>query len=522
MDKRVLIVHPSSDMILTIQDLVDEIRSRGYCLSRKRAKTAMEAEQSFSATEPVDLVITAVEIPEGTKASAGAGEQCRRGLELVRRFRALSPGVATILVVAGVDDDLFAFTQSEGRCALVVEGKGFEENLRNEIIQYVRPHKPDARVNLDITLSERGYSYYQFQPEGQLPGKPHLLTLTSSKLTELVDKSRGIDIDNPAWMEELRLLGENLSNELFESTPGNVRFYEELTKWKTKVGFDHIRVRFAVEDSLHPIAVEALRRHEDLESWMLRTAVYRGHEPCDYGPIELSRLFEDEETRNGPINFLIIEADVEENAVVEDGDLHLKESFCPLPNVKKEVKAIKGLLSKLREPAPRIGEVRVIRKNDVPVGGSFEGLVNDVLSKGPWHVVHYTGHTLLRKKADQTHDGYLIFPGKRKRTAKLVRIDVFASFLRNADTRLVFLCSCDSAQLDFIFHLAKQRVPAIMGFLWKVNDDRAVDYVESFYTHLFEKRSLEYACLEAKKDLNNRYPDDPIWASSVLVIEAGG
>jgi hypothetical protein len=61
-----------------------------------------------------------------------------------------------------------------------------------------------------------------------------------------------------------------------------------------------------------------------------------------------------------------------------------------------------------------------------------------------------------------------------------------------------------------------------MGFLWKVNDDRAVDYVESFYTHLFEKRSLEYACLDAKKDLNNRYPDDPIWASSVLVIQAGG
>ena len=114
----------------------------------------------------------------------------------------------------------------------------------------------------------------------------------------------------------------------------------------------------------------------------------------------------------------------------------------------------------------------------------------------------------------------VIFPGDG--TAEPVKIDVFASVLRNADTRLVFLCSCDSAQQDFIFHLAKQRVPAIMGFLWKVKDDRAVAYVKSFYRHLFKERSLEYACLEAKKDMNNKYPDDPIWASSVLVIQVGG
>ena len=316
MDKSVLIVHPNSDMILTIIGLLNEIKSQGYRLSEKWAKTAIEAEQSFPAAEPVDLVITAVEIPEGTKPSVGAGEQCRRGLELVRRFRALSPGLATILVFAGqLDNELFAFTQSEC-CGLVVEGKGFQENLTNEIIKHVRPHKPEApsRVNLEINLStEPGYSYYQFQPEGQLPGKSHPLTVTPSVLKELVDKSLRIeeslrvDIDNPAWKEELRRLGEDLANELFDSTPGNREFYEELSKWNTKVGFENIRVRFSVEDILHPIAVEALRRRKkDLEAWMLRTAVYRGHKPYEDGPTELRSLFQDEETRNGPINFLII------------------------------------------------------------------------------------------------------------------------------------------------------------------------------------------------------------------------
>src|SRR5215472_14762766 len=122
MDKRVLIVHSNSDMILTIIGLLNEIKSQGYRLSEKWARTATEAEQSFPAAEPVDLVITAVEIPEGTEPSAGAGEERRRGLELVRRFRALNPEMAAILVFAGqLDNDFYAFTQSEC-CGLVVEG----------------------------------------------------------------------------------------------------------------------------------------------------------------------------------------------------------------------------------------------------------------------------------------------------------------------------------------------------------------------------------------------------------------
>src|SRR5262245_26529170 len=237
MDKRILIVHPNSDMILAIINLLHEIRSQGYRLSEKCAKTAMEAEQSFHAAEPVDLLITGVEIPEGTKASEGPGEQCRRGLELVRRFRALSPRMATILVFAGqVDNDLYAFTQSEGRCRLVVEGQGFQEHLTNAIIKYVRPHQPEAprRVYLEINLfTKPGYSYYQFQPEGQPPRKLHPLKVKTSVLKELVAESLGVHIDNPAWKKELKQLGEHLADTLFESTPGNNEFFEELMKWNT-------------------------------------------------------------------------------------------------------------------------------------------------------------------------------------------------------------------------------------------------------------------------------------------------
>ena len=80
MDKRVLIVHPNSDMILTILGLLKkEIKSQGYRLSEDWATTAMEAEQSFLAAELVDLVITAVEIPSTEPGDRNDSCLCRRG-----------------------------------------------------------------------------------------------------------------------------------------------------------------------------------------------------------------------------------------------------------------------------------------------------------------------------------------------------------------------------------------------------------------------------------------------------------
>jgi len=96
--------------------------------------------------------------------------------------------------------------------------------------------------------------------------------------------------------------------------------------------------------------------------------------------------------------------------------------------------------------------------------------------------------------------------------------------LEEADTRFVFLSSCASAGQDFIYQLAKERVPAIMGFLWKVKDAPAREYATSFYQCLLEgqQNSLEYACLGAKKLMYARYRGDPIWASAVLVMQVSG
>ena len=199
---------------------------------------------------------------------------------------------------------------------------------------------------------------------------------------------------------------------------------------------------------------------------------------------------------------------------------------------------VEGLLNLQKQGRP-IGDVCVIKRGvngnlvlrneeilskgeKIPTGRSFKQLVEDVLHKGPWHVLHYAGHTYYDFQSEVGEEvGYLFYPSDDGLESE--RVDKFAYYLEKADTRFVFLSSCKGGQQDFIYHLSKAGVPAIMGFLWNINDPNAKAYADSFYKHLFGKkvRSLEYACLEAKKEMRATYVDNPIWASAVLVMQVG-
>ena len=161
------VVHPDSDMILEITRLlVEEARkAKGHDVSVTWAKTRMAAEQEAREEKPIDLVVTALEIPADDKPSAGAGEQRRQGLELVRRLRAVSPGMSAILITSQVDNDVFAFAQS-ARVGLVMEGRDFWDQLIAKVNEYLRLH-----------LSPRS----QVVSTWRLPCRPRRGATTSSK-----------------------------------------------------------------------------------------------------------------------------------------------------------------------------------------------------------------------------------------------------------------------------------------------------------------------------------------------------
>jgi CheY-like chemotaxis protein len=514
--QQVLVVHPDKDMILALEELLDEVQqTKGCALSWSHARTQREAKEKAGPRRSFDLVVTSLEISEDDKASAAAGEQRRRGLELVRELRDARPEMAAILITGYVDSEVVAFTQSQG-VGLVQEGAGFQDQLQSEIIRHLGLQKPEAprRMDLEISLSADHRSSWRFVEGGKDLGNGQL-DVRPKRLIDLVQDSRDVRIGDHHFENDLKKVGEALADELFQATPLNLEFRDRFNFFSGKVGIENIRVRFAVQDTLHPIAVEALKRIEEDRAWMLKTAVYR----CQALTDGRAGLFQDEQTREQPINFLIIQADVPHDTIVDSEDLNLKLE--PLPNVEKEVTEVVDLLSKLKEKGGPVGNVRVINRESVPAGGSFKQLVEDVLNEGKWHVLHYAGHTHYDFQREGPQEiGYLFYP--RDDGFEPVRIKEVAWSLRKADTRFVFLSSCEGGQQDFIYHLSKVGVPAIMGFLWKVYDPDAKEYAKSFYWHLIgeKERSLEYACLEAKKERKAK-SNNPIWASAVLVMQVG-
>lgn len=517
MKRRVLVVHPDANLFAAVVDLLTDVGEELGCDFAFRPARTLAGAMEQIGKGTIDLLVTALAIAADDASPIAAGEQGRLGMELASRLWARAPG-ARVIVVVGTAEAGGEVAAREG-LEVVDEGQHFGAQLGaavRRLLGHLSSAPRSQQVELSITLSTAKGCGCQFQREGERPGQWMPLTMDGGRLKDLVEQSRDVNIGSPSWERDLKRLGEAFADELFQLTPNNIAFRDAFHEWMGRVGIDNIRVRFTVEDDLHPIAVEALKQR-NADYWMLKTAVYRGQERRGDGPsLEPRGLFQDEQTRSGPVNVLIIQADMPANAVVRIGSTSLAPQR--LPRLAAEVEAITTLLAGLKAQGQPIGEVKVVRPAEAADGGSFMQRVEDSVKGGGWHIVHYAGHTHY-DTAERA--GYLLFPGSGARSVEAVRIDVFAWLLRKADTRFVFLSSCESAGQDFIYHLARERIPAIMGFLWKVNDERAVDFARSFYGHLLAdgRSTLEHACFEAKKEMHAKFCGDPIWASPVLVMQ---
>jgi hypothetical protein len=136
------------------------------------------------------------------------------------------------------------------------------------------------------------------------------------------------------------------------------------------------------------------------------------------------------------------------------------------------------------------------------------------LKNGGWDIVHYIGHSFYEPRRGEK--GSVLFPGLTGPQA--VSCDDFALKLREAGTRLVYMSSCRSSA--FAFELATKRIESIVAFRWDIEDDKAVEHAKRFYGKLIEdRRPMEFAFLDVRKELHDKYGENLIWASSVLVTQ---
>ena len=520
MYKKVLVVNPDLEWWkIIVETLEAACTGDDYQIVPSWAKSQKEAEgfieENFTTKHLYDLVITHLDVPYDIRHPLPAGRKEKPGLQLVQRLRQKDIDVPVVIVAVDADKYLYREVNSLSCTELAFEGEELEEDLSRESKRWLSTEgivQKEKRVDLDITLDlekreclwglhGRGFA---FEDAGKVP-------IDSDELGTLIKKSQDIaklvkeSADSDIWEHMLCEIGQGLAKQIFESDSDFA--HEFFEKCGAAGGIDHSRIRFTVEEKLHPLVLEALKEKKR-DYWMLQAPVYRRLQI--FG--DQYALFQDEETRKGPLNCLIIQANVFGSV---DG-----YSLEELKNVKEEAVWLEDYLNEHQDKF-HIGKVSRICM--ATAEHSFRDAVQHTLESGEvWHIVHYAGHSVY----DADKGGYIFFPGKsgagsvEERMVQKVNIMQFALWLRRAQVRFVNLSSCHSSEADFVFHLAEQHVPAVAGFRWNVDDEKAKEYTKAFYTRLLEgKKSLEYAFLEARQDMRGKYRTNPIWAAPVLVMQ---
>ena len=359
---------------------------------------------------------------------------------------------------------------------------------------------------------------YRFEGVGFPLARIGHLVVDEEALLEIVEDSKHLDNieEHCEWEAALQRIGARLTRAIFAEREFATDFAELIGKHK------YAEICFDISRRIHPALLEALVQHSrgptgrpGRKFWMLQAPVYRRLR--NETGSERYPLFQEPEGLHDSINCLIIEAQVDGVAAdIIDRKTQKEVSFKPLLNVPVEADWLYEYLNSNKE---KFGLGQVERFNAIRVyPNSLASEVKRVLTQGTvkWHLVHYAGHCHYDPSARL---GYLIFPGER--LIETVDLGTFSTWLK--DAQFVYLSGCRSSEEDFVFELANSYIPAVFGFRWKIDDLLAPSFTKSFYTNLFEKTySLEYAFMNARRDMRDQFKAERIWAAPMLILQFSG
>jgi len=476
---------------------------------------------SRDSTSHYDLLITSLDIPEDRSLPVRAEEQ--RGLNLIRFLRKNKIEIPCILLLEYRDEQTDAVIEKTKLCRTVLTGIGDWERelktqslalllekseqdkdvLKEAVPKIVPKDKEHDRgiVEIKLEIDKKRFEYSIAGSTLNINVKP--LRIDPIKLEDLRNRSDNISYV-PNWEKELHGIGYELYSQFSQSSDFEADMTEAIHRCG---GPENIKICFVLDKEVSPVVVEALLDRRDTY-YMLCSPIYRTI------PVDMlaAPLFKDNETKINPINCLIIEADTS-GVVLDIGDrqddvLELEQLF----NVKTESREIRKYLTENKDRF-NIGKVGYVTNSSKKK--AYLQKLESTLEDGPWHLVHFAGHSYHDKANDF---GYIFVPGLTGPQA--VKVDVFAIKLRKASTRFLYLSSCQSSGADFVYKLAEKQVPSVLGFRWDIKDDDAAEHAKLFYENMFEgEKSLEYAFLRTRQQMHDLHEDRQIWCAAVLVIE---
>lgn len=551
---RILIALQSPDMADAVEDLLEDLLDGEDALSFAQARNCAKVWSSLD-MEARRMLITELDLAED-KAS---GVVRQGGLRLARQVRERYPDMPLVLISPYTTTEISQSVEAIGKAALVLQGRDFEDDLVTQVCHGLGVAAPrddklveqDAtkrhvveppgtqpvaaeavRYLVEIRLREGGECDYHSRSIGGLV--PYIneskFTVKPEDLQELVALTAKL-ADSKNWTRDYKLLGEKLREVLLEGDKQVMKNLANISGRMSVAMADGAEsspaICFIVEKGLYPIALEAIRGGDgSTHYWLERAPVWRR---LAINGARKFPLFRDPETRDKPINCLLVEADT--SGMVKP--LNLKVD--PIPAVSPEAQSLIDCLNS--QTTVRIGKIgriwcsggRVFKsvstrealdedRVPVPCEGSFRNAMRDMLTTGePWHLVHYAGHSHYDPENDY---GYVVLPGKSLEVLHepdYVGTIEFAKWLNR--THFVYMSSCEGSAQDFAFNLCQHGVPALTGFRWVVKDDMAKLHSETFYEELFRCRSIEEALYFTWNHMYGCHPMDRVWASSQLVMQ---
>jgi hypothetical protein len=448
------------------------------------------------------LVVASVSLPRDGETKLSQ-EDMTRGFDLMRQARSLGLKAPVIFVAATASKDLYAGFCEMMPSGFVRLGPDWDSCLAFELMRLLDTRTPQRpkNFNLDIIVGKD----VQWHLVGQGMEDGGEIEVSKRPLAEAKSSSESIPlmIGQPVlWTRELSKIRNNLHSAFFSD---NMLFYGKvITAIERFGGTENTRVRFVLGDDSSPLVWEALQAPLlENDYWMLRAPVFRRYQRTG----TTYPLFKDRETRNVPINCLVVEASGMGGHVGGKWDTDLEN----LDGVADEAKTVEGILRREKEDNGTIQRLEVFRADDH--ADPVEAL-EKLLESGVWHLVHFAGHALRMQDT-----GGLVLKATDKGVMSATH---FANLVENK-VRFLYLSSCRSADAFFVMKLVERRVPAVLGFRWPVGDQGAQDFARHYYQILFgdpvSRRFIEYAFLKARKKLFERDEGDPTWAAPVLVMQ---
>lgn len=472
-----------------------------------------EAQKNLDVLRPsqCDLLVIDANAPATREASVGGSP---RGVvfAFIKRIKSTRPDLPVIVLATSADEELRLFLtdfRATAHVELLPDWREALQSRAEELLKKVRPSE-QARLELDITLAGRDRTNWHIRRTGDNSFSDFgELYVDERALERLVRRSKalGTSIGRDDWQNELSDISVDLASVLFDSAHLNRTLWRRFVDHRAKVGgVENTRVRVTLNDDTDPVLIEALKDDDDPAYWMLRAPIFRRYERRMGRP----PLFKDPASRDGPINFLVIQADPAPGNL-PDGPW--AGALAALPELEAEGNDLIGIFEQVRNAS---GGGVVERLNIAALCGDPIDAVIGKLRERHWHLVHFAGHCVVSSTAP---DAALVLAPESGGT---LRVADLADKL--VGTQFLFLNSCQSAASYVVTRAVENMVPAVLGFRWSVPDKSGARFARAFYKALFDRnlpsyKYLEYAFMCARRAIHDRDSSDPTWASPVLVMQ---